>query len=99
MTVLLCTILIGAVNILWSGFVTSVLWGWFIVPLGIQPVTFLHAAGIGCVLAAFLGVRGLNLERTKGLSTRDAITMGFAAALTIPAMLLLFGWVIHLLML
>lgn len=31
---------------LWSGFVLSVLWGWFVVPLGVPPIGVLQATGL-----------------------------------------------------
>lgn len=32
-----------------NGFVLLKLWAWFVVPLGVVPITFWHAVGIDCV--------------------------------------------------
>lgn len=37
----------------WAGFVISVLWGWFVVPLGAPAVGVWHAAGL-CTLVCLM---------------------------------------------
>ena len=37
---------------LWGGFAASVLWGWFVVPLGVPEVSVLHAMGLTLALRA-----------------------------------------------
>lgn len=29
----------------------SLMWGWFVVPLGVQPIGWVHAMGLGAVFA------------------------------------------------
>lgn len=31
----------------------SLMWGWFVVPLGVQPIGWVHAMGLGAVFAFF----------------------------------------------
>ncbi len=38
---------------LWSGFVLSILWGWFLVPLGVPAIGTAHAIGIAVVMGMF----------------------------------------------
>lgn len=89
------------INIFWGGFVASMLWGWFITPLGIPPIGALHAAGIATVISAFLGSRGLRAdtqtkERTKGGT--DAAAEAIVWVVLWPLVLLFFGWLIKLMM-
>jgi len=43
---------------LWGGFAASVLWGWFVVPLGVPEVSVLHAMGLTLALRALAGFSG-----------------------------------------
>ncbi len=40
------TLALSLVITLWFGFVISMLWGWFIVPLGVTAINTWHAVGI-----------------------------------------------------
>jgi hypothetical protein len=35
---------------IWNGAVISILWGWFIVPLGAPPLTVAHAIGVSLLI-------------------------------------------------
>jgi hypothetical protein len=39
-------LVLSLLNIVLSGFVTSLLWLWFFVPLGVSPITIVQAIGI-----------------------------------------------------
>lgn len=62
--ILILTIVIG---IFYGGFVTSVLWGWYMVPLGVIPINYLQAVGVGCVINCFLGLRGIDAKKIMGM--------------------------------
>lgn len=56
-------LVLSIVSQLYSGLVLSVMWGWFIVPLGIAAITIPHAVGISFITGFFLG----------GLAIKDAV--------------------------
>lgn len=42
---------IGAIGVVWSGFVLSILWGWFAVPIfGLPPIGLAGAIGVATVV-------------------------------------------------
>lgn len=88
------------ISIFWGGFVASVLWGWFIVPLGVAPIGVLHASGIAIVVSAFLGSRGLRADHHAAENTSGHDRIGEAIVWTIlwPLVVLFFGWLIRLMM-
>lgn len=45
---------------LFSAFTVSTLWGWFIVPFGVQSIGMAHAYGIALFASLLQGVRGIN---------------------------------------
>ena len=53
-----------------EGFVLSYLWEWFVVPLGLQPVSILHAVGL-CVLLDFVTYHYYDYKKSEevGLAT------------------------------
>ena len=67
-------------------FVLSVLWGWFVVPLGVAKIGMAHAYGLSLIPTTILGVRGLY-------APEDKRTESVASALIMPAAALLFGWI------
>lgn len=44
--------LVLAIFIPWYGFAVSVLWRWFVVPLGAPEITWAHAAGLSLILGS-----------------------------------------------
>lgn len=49
------------VAVLWGGYIASLLWGWFLVPLGVPAIGYWHAVGIETLLGAF----GLFSRKTQ----------------------------------
>jgi len=37
-------------TLFWGGFVTMILWSWFMVPLGLVEIGMAHALGLSCVV-------------------------------------------------
>lgn len=96
---LLCVPVLFLINVFWGAFVSSTLWGWFLVPLGVPAITYWHAVGIGSVIAAFLGSRGMppDIEdKDEDMKFWRTMGRGFGHQIFIPAMCLLFGWVAHI---
>lgn len=81
--------LIFAFAILLRGFVIYKLWGWFIVPLGMQAVGILHAYGI----SLFVGVLMPQISGKDG-DSKD----GSKKIILTPLLFLFFGWLVHLCM-
>lgn len=51
------------IEFLWSGFLIAQFWNWFIVPLGVVPITLIGAIGFRLVVKAlFLSSKGLSKE-------------------------------------
>lgn len=76
--------------VLWNGFVLTELWAWFAAPLGAPTLTLGPAIGLN-LLITFLIVQTPEQEPDKGYMTR-----AISFAITEPAIALLVGWIIHL---
>jgi hypothetical protein len=75
--------------LLW-GWAGSVLWAWFVVPLGAAEISMWHAAGLRVLVSLVTSrKRGDGAERDN----LTAALEGFAAAVLIPLLALGFGWV------
>lgn len=48
------------ISVMVTGWAVSTLWGWFIVPLGVQALSFAHAYGISVMASVFMGTRGIK---------------------------------------
>lgn len=44
-------ILILVMSLVVEGFVISMLWGWYVVPLGVLPINLLHGVGIALLVS------------------------------------------------
>jgi hypothetical protein len=89
----LAFVALWAINVFWSGYVASTLWEWFAVPLGVPPITFWHAAGLGALLSVFLGARGLpQVDKSEAGAT---LLLGFVYSVFIPLLSLAAGWIAH----
>lgn len=95
MTFLLQVALMVAATAL-RGWVLSVMWAWFVVPLGVVPLGVAHAIGLSAVFAALKGVARADVvdDRDRG---RDAVTETVVLILSMLASLLflLVGAVAH----
>ena len=73
------------------GFVFSTMWGWFIVPLGVPELSWLHAYGI--CLMFFL----LNIKSSIHKSDNKEVDYGKVGGLLIsPWLSLLIAYFVHL---
>jgi hypothetical protein len=91
MLVLLSLLGISALVVLssiWRGFVLSILWGWFMVPLfGLPALNIPFAIGIALVVGFLTHQSSNENEKTDW---GNSITM----AVMYPALILLVGWVV-----
>jgi len=82
---------------LWGGFAASVLWGWFVVPLGVPEVSMLHAVGLMLALRALAGFSGKpqpDKPEDKMVALR-ALGRVLAVATITPGAALAVGWVVR----
>lgn len=94
MGVVLGIVIAFALYVFWGGYVAATLWEWFVVPLGVKAITYWHAVGLTCVVAAFAGVKNDdNIKETDSLS--EVVTKSILIAVLIPAFLLVMGWFAH----
>ena len=91
--ILVISLPFGAV---WSGYVLSILWGWFIVPTFEAPtLTVVPAIGLAMVVGY------LTKQETAAKDERDAaerIAGALSSMFVYPLFALIFGWVLHFFM-
>lgn len=73
----------------WSGYVLSILWGWFIVPVFHLPALSI-AQAVGMAIVIGMVTRDLNVKRED---------QDMASAISVPLvynlLMLVIGWVVH----
>lgn len=72
------------------GYVLSILWGWFVVPFGVPPISVAWAIGIS-VLVTLLTTQYV---KTEGDSKPDFVTMTFFG-ISIPLIAWFIGFIVH----
>lgn len=81
---------------IWSGYATSVLWGWFIVPVfGLDPLSIPAAIGISMVVS-FLAKDVPDHEEGKPFA--DVMAEAVGVAIARPLFTLISGFVVSLFM-
>lgn len=73
----------------WSGLTVSVLWSWFIVPLGLPAVGLWHAYGLALIWSAFSGLGRKSRDEDNGLA-RVLVQVPFVGGVLMAA-----GWVVR----
>ena len=71
--------------IIWRGFVLSILWNWFVSPLGFAPINWVWAIGLATIITLFAG-KGNAKEKTS-----EEWFVLFALSFLLPAMALGIG--------
>jgi hypothetical protein len=88
MVKLLLFLPIAAVSAIWGGFVLSILWAWFVVPVFHAPALRIpYAIGLAIVCH-------LLTQRTRHPDDEPETLHVAIASFVVPATLLLFGWVV-----
>jgi hypothetical protein len=77
-----------ALAVIWRGFVLSVMWGWFLVPIGLPNIGLALAIGISATVAMMTHQATQSSEKSDG---GKAVAMLFVA----PLLMLGVGWVVH----
>lgn len=90
-------IIIWALSSMWSGYVLSILWGWFVVPtFGLPSLSVVTAIGIAIVVSYLTHQIYTGREEKKEWSEKFADMIGYG--ILKPLIALGFGWVVHLFM-
>lgn len=79
-----------AVIAIWWGYALSILWAWFIVPLGASPLSVAHAYGVTLVAGLLMGTRGINAKQNED---KDAWKVQLVIAFLYPLLALGLGYV------
>lgn len=83
-------------GIVWHGYADSVLWSWFIVPLGAPAIGLWHAGGIALFVTSLLGSRGLEMKAEDKRDKMEKAAAWSVVMFILPAFALLFGWLYKL---
>jgi hypothetical protein len=90
--------LIWAIGSLWSGYVLTVLWMWFVVPtFHLPPLSVAAAIGLAIVIGYLTHQIDMN-SQNKEESWDERFSKAAAYATIKPAFALFFGWIVHLFM-
>jgi dolichyl-phosphate-mannose--protein O-mannosyl transferase len=81
---------------LWRAWVLTVLWVWFLVPLGAPAITIATAIGISLVAGMFTTHLQTKSDSEKDVSALVGKALGHAIGG--PAIVLFIGWVVTLFM-
>ena len=73
---------------IYNAWVLTILWGWFIVPLGVKALSIAHAYGFTLVTGLILSTRGIKENKGKDDWVSSIITW-----LLLPLVALFFGWI------
>ena len=72
---LVLVFLAGGVLVTWFGYALHILWGWFLVPLGVPPISIAHAVGLGAIASI---MRSPGRPTPKGERTEALFYLAFA---------------------
>lgn len=84
---------------LFRGYVLSILWMWFVVPLGVLPITAVHGIGI-FLLVCFLSVKKTpkNSEEKQQKSSGEKAALEFLTATLYTLLMWGMGAILHIFM-
>lgn len=85
-------ILLDIPAIMLRGLVISYLWLWFMVPLGLMEITFVHGIGLALMVGLFLS--GVATREDKGESTLEKMFSAIINSVIISLTVWGFGYII-----
>ena len=86
-----------ALSAMWKGYVLTVLWAWFVVPVfGLPALALAPAIGLSLVVSFLTYQHGVAQDDTGDFS--DRIAKSVVNAMLWPAMALGIGWVVRQIM-
>lgn len=87
----LATIFAIVISPILSGLVISILWGWFVVPLGVPAIGVAASVGLTVTVRAFTGT---HKDGEKPKTYVEAVQKLVGNAIGTPIGILLVGWII-----
>jgi len=75
-----------------DGLVLSVMWGWFLVPLGLPPIGLAMAIGIGAIVSL---VTSTHVHKSRKGEEIDELVESLINAVLKLVILLVVGWIAH----
>jgi hypothetical protein len=78
---------ITTVAAIWEAFALKVLWGWFLVPLGLPAIGMAHAVGLALIATLLTHQAPSNMTSDE----RQSQVIGWGLAT--PAVALIVGWI------
>lgn len=88
-----------AISTILSGWVLTILWAWFVVPLGIAQIGIAHGIGICATGRLMIGSRaGSQSDADKTKDPIERLTQSIGVLLGYPLILLLIGWLAQMFM-
>ena len=88
-------VVVAFASAIWSGYVLTVLWGWFVVPVFALPALRLPEAIGVSLIVHFLTAGRINTNKADK-SLAQLFGEASVWALVRPLFGLLFGWLVHL---
>jgi len=81
-------------KVIYTGWVTTKLWLWFIVPFGISVITLSHAIGIMVLVALLTHQNPIKVETETSEEKTTALIATFFIGMLTSSALLLIGWIV-----
>lgn len=76
------------ISALITGWAVSTLWGWFIVPLGVEDITYIHAIGVAIFIGMFTNSASENSDKDNEWLAKAV------AKLLWPVLAVGLGWIV-----
>ncbi len=83
--------------IFFGAYTLTMLWQWFVVPLGVKPIGILHAMGLSMFVGYFKG-KAVYEEKPEDVPTAEWIAQKLVNFYTKVGVILAVGWVYSLFM-
>ena len=77
-----------------SGWVLTILWGWFLVPFGIQQIGIAHGIGLCLVGRLMMGGANGHVKEDKSEPPTDRFLRSLGVLVGVPLFVLLVGWIV-----
>jgi predicted phage tail protein len=97
-TIIFGTIAFVVASILFRAWALTVLWAWFLVPLGMVALSISSAIGISIIVGMFTQHLAKESKDEKAKDTYELIGDIAGRAIGAPLLSLFFGWIVTLFM-
>lgn len=86
-------LILGAVATIYKGWAISILWKWFLVPLGLNPISIVLAIGVGLIIS-FLTYQYDFVSHNK--EPREILVEATVGSYVLTTIFLVLGFVVSL---